>query len=177
MLKKILITGGQASGKSSMALKMADDITGERVFIATSRYLDGELNQKIENHKKERGNRYDTIEEPLELHEALKKAVLKKTDVIIIDCITMWISNLLIEKGESKIESYVDKYLSVINLAQRNEFSGTLITVTNECGLGVIPANELSRKYVKHLGRTNKKIAAAYDDVYLTCCGLEIRIK
>jgi adenosylcobinamide kinase/adenosylcobinamide-phosphate guanylyltransferase len=176
-LKKILITGGQASGKSSLAVKLADDIKGKRIFIATARYLDGELNKKIETHKKERGSRYDTLEEPTELHEALKKAIQMKADVIVIDCITMWISNLLIEKEESEIESYVNNYLSVINSAERNEFPETLITVTNECGLGVIPANELSRKYVKYLGQTNKKIAAAYDDVYLTCCGLEMRIK
>lgn len=176
-MKKILITGGQASGKSSLAVKLADDIKGKRVFIATARYLDGELNKKIENHKKERGNRYDTLEEPIELHEAFKKAVQLNADVVVIDCITMWISNLLLEKGETEIESYLNKYLSIINSAENNKFPGTLITVTNECGLGIIPANELSRKYVKYLGRTNKKIAAAYDNVYLTCCGLEMKIK
>lgn len=174
-MRKILITGGQASGKSSLAVKLADEINGNRVFIATARYIDGELKEKIQNHIKERGNRYTTLEEPLDLSKAFLKAIEMKSDIIVIDCITMWISNLLIEKEETEILKSVDKFIATINAYENNHT--TLITVTNECGSGVIPANELSRKYVKYLGRANKKLAAVYDEVFLTCCGLEMRLK
>ncbi|HOO31683.1 MAG TPA: bifunctional adenosylcobinamide kinase/adenosylcobinamide-phosphate guanylyltransferase [Thermotogota bacterium] len=174
-MKKILITGGQASGKSSLAIRLADGVMGKRTFIATARYLDGELNEKIKAHKRERGDRYSTIEEPLNLAAAFKKALTLKSEVIVIDCITMWISNMLIEADEETISDSVNLFLSTLMEADNAPL--TLITVTNECGSGVIPANELSRNYVKYLGRTNKKLAAFYDEVYFTCCGLEMRLK
>ena len=176
-MEKILITGGQASGKSTLAINMADAIEGKRVFIATAVAFDDELKEKIQAHKDERGNRYHTIEEPLYLHEALKNTSEINPQVIVIDCMTIWVSNLMFQLSEDAMHETMESFFNVLEKLETNGKIIKLICVTNETGWGVIPADPLSRKYVKELGRLNKQIAAAFDSVYLTCCGLETQLK
>ncbi|MFW6263026.1 MAG: bifunctional adenosylcobinamide kinase/adenosylcobinamide-phosphate guanylyltransferase [Thermotogota bacterium] len=176
-MEKILITGGQASGKSTLAIEMADAMNGDRIFIATAIAFDEELKEKIKAHKDERGNRYHTIEEPLHLHEALKKAYEIHPQVIIIDCMTIWLSNLMFQLTENEMIENIDLFFHAVEQFENTKKIKKLICVTNETGWGVIPADPLSRKYVKQLGHINKRIAAAFDKVYLTCCGLEMRLK
>lgn len=176
-MEKILITGGQASGKSTLAIKLADAIDEKRVFIATAKPIDGELEEKIRAHQRQRGDRYHTIEEPIRLDLALKEALNRNPGVIVIDCMTLWISNLLFEVNENKIETVFNLFLEAIKSLDANNTVQALILVTNECGWGIIPADALSRKYVKYLGNFNKKLAAECDKVYMTCCGLQMRLK
>jgi adenosylcobinamide kinase/adenosylcobinamide-phosphate guanylyltransferase len=176
-VEKILITGGQASGKSTLAIQMADAMEKERVFIATAVAFDDELKEKIQAHKDERGNRYHTIEEPLYLHKALKRASEKNPQVIVIDCMTIWVSNLMFQLPENALDENIQRFFNVLEEMDNGGTVKKLICVTNETGWGVIPADPLSRKYVKQLGNLNKRIAAAFDKVYLTCCGLDTRLK
>ncbi|MEA1884664.1 MAG: bifunctional adenosylcobinamide kinase/adenosylcobinamide-phosphate guanylyltransferase [Thermotogota bacterium] len=176
-MDKILITGGQASGKSTMAIKIADAMNEKRVFIATAIAFDEELKEKIQAHQDERGNRYDTIEEPLHLSTALNKASEMDPKVIVIDCMTIWVSNLMFQLSEESANKEIQLFLDALEKLDDANENKTIICVTNECGWGIIPADPLSRKYVKCLGNLNKQIAARFDKVYFTCCGLETRIK
>src|SRR6056297_2024273 len=176
-MEKILITGGQASGKSTLAIQMADAMEEKRVFIATAVAFDEELKEKIQAHKEERGNRYHTIEEPLHLHEALKKGAEMSPQVIVIDCMTIWISNLMLQLPENALDETIQRFFKALEEMDNGNTVKKVICVTNETGWGIIPADPLSRKYVKRLGRLNKQIAATFDKVYLTCCGLETRLK
>ena len=176
-MEKILITGGQASGKSTLAVRMADAIEGKRIFIATAIAFDQELKEKIQAHQEERGNRYYTIEEPLHLHQALSKANGFDPEVIIIDCMTIWVSNLMFQLAEDEMEKEMALFFDTLEQMDKSSRAKQLICVTNETGWGIIPADPISRKYVKHLGNLNKRIAAAFNSVFLSCCGLEIRLK
>lgn len=176
-MEKILITGGQASGKSTLAIQMADAMEKERVFIATAIAFDDELKEKIQAHQEERANRYHTIEEPIRLHEALKKASEMNPQVIVIDCMTIWISNLMFQLSENEMNKNIECFFDAIEKIETGDKVKKLICVTNETGWGVIPADPLSRKYVKQLGNLNKRITAFFNNVYLTCCGLETRLK
>ena len=176
-MEKILITGGQASGKSTLAIKMADAMDEKRVFIATAVAFDDELKEKIQAHQDERGNRYLTVEEPLRLHKALKEASDLHPNVIVIDCLTIWVSNLMFQLSEAEMEAEIQFFFDVIEQLDNDTKVKKVICVTNECGWGIIPADPLSRRYVKQLGSLNKRMAAQFDSVYLTCCGLETRLK
>jgi len=176
-VEKILITGGQASGKSTLAIQMADAIDEKRVFIATAIAFDEELKEKIQAHQAERGSRYQTIEEPLHLHEALKKASETDPQVIVIDCMTIWVSNLMFQLSRDEIEKEMNLLFDALEEKDNHSKVKKLICVTNETGWGVIPADPLSRKYVKCLGNLNKQIAARFDKVFLSCCGLEMQLK
>ncbi len=176
-MKKVLLTGGQSSGKSSKALEIADKCSGGKYFIATARHVDDETSKKIERHIEEREGRYETHEEPLRVTDALAGIMEKKPGAVIIDCVTMWVSNLLIESGEEELNSETDRFVEFISNAECTETDGVLVIVTNEVGSGIIPMYELSRKYCSALGRMNKKIARVCDEVYLMACGLGLRLK
>ncbi len=170
MGKKILITGGIKSGKSRFALKIASEIEkGEKIFIATSRPIDKEMQDKIEKHLKERGSDFKTIEEPIHLG-----AILKKTNpsTIIIDCLTLWLSNLFFEVRESEKLEEMEGFIRTLK-----EFGGNLVIVTNEVGWGIIPENEISRRYQSELGRLNQEVCEICDEVYVLISGIPLKVK
>lgn len=168
MAKKILVTGGIKSGKSSFALDLARKHEGQKTFLATAKAFDKEMEEKIKRHRAERGNDFVTLEEHLRIGKVLEK----NYPVLLIDCITIWLSNLYFESNEEEIENYKTKFLE--NLSKYN---GELIVVTNEVGGGIIPENSLSRKYQSELGKLNQKIAAICDEVYLLVSGIPMKIK
>lgn len=171
--KKILVIGGNGSGKSSFALNLGEKIYSEnklktRVFIATAEPKDKEMREKIKRHKEERKG-WKTIEEPLKIHLHLKE----NYDVIVIDCLTMWITNLFFkyrrrEKIEEMKKIFVDSY--------RN-FGKNIIAVSNETGLGIIPPSKISRDWLYHLNDLNKKIGAISDEVYFMIAGIPLKLK
>jgi adenosylcobinamide kinase / adenosylcobinamide-phosphate guanylyltransferase len=171
--KLILITGGARSGKSSFAQKLADAIEGRKVFLATAEALDEEMKSRIEIHKKERPSGWVTIEETKHLSKALITCN-GKFEVILIDCLTMWISNLLanITFDESQILKEVKRFISSCR-----EIKGTVILVANEVGLGIVPANRLARIFRDIAGKANQEIAAVADDVYLVVAGISLKLK
>ena len=170
MGEKILITGGVKSGKSRFALKIAREIEkGEKIFIATARPIDEEMEDKIEKHEKERGSDFQTVEEPIHLGDTLKKI---NQSTVVIDCLTLWLSNLFFEVRESEKLFEIESFIQALK-----EFGGNIIIVTNEVGWGIIPESETSRNYQAELGRLNQEVAEICDEVYVLISGIPSRVK
>jgi adenosylcobinamide kinase/adenosylcobinamide-phosphate guanylyltransferase len=177
MAELILITGGSRSGKSGHALQLGESLGTERIFLATCPRVDDEMNARIQRHIDERveGN-WQTHEEEITLSEALGRI---GGDVVVIDCLTLWVSNLMYHAGESVeavTESDVIDHCRCLIEASRNR-SGTVISVSNEVGLGIVPENALARRYRDLVGRCNQTIAAAADRVILMVSGIPMQVK
>ena len=169
MVKNILVTGGIKSGKSSYALELADKYKGEKIFLATARAFDDEMAQKIERHKAERDDSYKTIEEPIKIGKIISEVSFT---LLVIDCITIWLSNLFFETEPEQRNIYVNEFLESIK-----NFNGEIIIVTNEVGSGIIPENKISREYQSELGKLNQEIAKLCDEIYLLVSGVAVKIK
>ena len=170
MGEKILITGGVKSGKSRFALKIAREIEKEeKIFIATARPIDEEMEDKIEKHEKERGSDFQTVEEPIHLGDILTKI---NQSTVVIDCLTLWLSNLFFEVRESEKLFEIESFIQALK-----EFGGNIIIVTNEVGWGIIPESETSRNYQAELGRLNQEVAEICDVVYVLISGIPSKIK
>ncbi len=179
MGKIILITGGARSGKSRYALELAESIAEKRLFVATSPRLDPEMKERIDRHKQERaGRNWDSLEEELHLSSLFTKH-LEKYDVVLIDCLTLWINNLLYtgERNNREIDDCFirERIISLINAARKSLV--TTILVTNEVGLGIVPANKLARKYRDLVGIANQTIGRVADDLIMVSCGVPLVIK
>ncbi len=162
------ITGGSGSGKTSLALKLASSYS-KKIYIATAEHTDVEMTEKINLHKQERDKTYETVEEPVYLSKALQNAD-KKSDIIIIDCITFWTNNLIYYKKD--IFEQFNLFLSSLKNSTQN-----VIIVSNEISLCIIPAEKTTRNYVKYLTFINKKIAEISDKVILMISGIPVEIK
>lgn len=178
----ILVTGGARSGKSRYCQLRAELISGKKVYVATcpaDQQEDPEMRLRIDRHKDDRSGRgWQTVEEPLALGQALKDS--GQAAVIMVDCLTLWISNLMfahtkankIPLSEDEVETLCNKILQVA----RN-CAGTVLFVSNEVGLGVVPDNALARQYRDLVGRCNQVIAADAHEVVLVHCGISMKIK
>ena len=170
--RMIFITGGCRSGKSRYALDYANRHFSKKLFLATSEALDEEMAQRIENHKKVRGPEWQTIEEPVEIVNKIKEYG-EDGKVILIDCLTLWLYNLLMRWGDdSKILNETDK---LINVIKQNPAS--FILVSNEVGMGIVPADPLSRRYRDLLGTMNQRIAEALNTVIFMVSGIPLFLK
>jgi len=171
-IKKItLITGGARSGKSALAVEMARKY-GHRVFIATAEPFDVEMEDRISRHRAERGDLFTTIEEPLDPAAALAR-LPEGTQIVVIDCMTVWLGNLMHHMGDdTEIYPRIKRFLAAL----KSPLCGIII-VTNEVGLGLIPADPFSRRYRDLAGRLNQEIAKIADEVFLVACGIPVRIK
>lgn len=169
----ILITGGARSGKSRFAQTLAEHLEGHKVFIATAQPLDEEMSTRIEKHKRERPAGWDTIEESARLAQAVKKCS-GNYQVVLIDCLTMWISHLLTQRtlSESEIVNEVQSLITSCKTVQ-----GTVVIVSNEVGWGIVPANKVSRIFRDIVGRANQDIASHADKVYLVVSGIPLKLK
>ncbi len=178
------IIGGARSGKSSFALNLANNYTSakevvrgrdtvsrtpKKAYIATAQALDDEMKERIEKHKKERLSDWITFEEPLNI-AALIKVLQDKYDVILLDCLTLWLSNLLF--SNRAVEEDI-KYFC-LSLATCHS---SLFIVSNEVGMGIVPDNGLSRRFRDLSGYLNQKVAEIADEVYLVTAGIPIKIK
>lgn len=173
MKKTILITGGCRSGKSRYALKLAENLPGKKYFLATAQPLDDEMDERIKKHRQERGKDWVTFEEPLNLAAVFKKLDDDPQSVLILDCLTLWISNLLMESTpQEKIMGYVNELLDYCS-----RFQGTLICITNEVGAGIVPENALGREFRDLAGEINQRVADRFDEVILTVSGIPVKIK
>lgn len=169
----IFVTGGARSGKSNFALKLVEKLEGKRLFLATAEALDEEMGQRIQRHRRKRGNRWDTLEEPIYLGKALRPMLgLYKT--IVVDCLTLWMSNLLgkYPDQEEKITEVTDNFLSCMV-----EFKGTMIVVSNEVGMGIVPDNKPARIYSDRLGLLNQMMAERAEKVYVLFSGIPVEVK
>lgn len=170
--KFIFITGGRRSGKSSYALELAESLGSQRLYLATAEALDDEMDKRIKRHREERGNGWDTAEEPVNVADVIEESA--EYDVILIDCLTLWLCNVM-HKGDLGDETIMKEIDSLVEACR--ESGKTLIAVSNELGSGVIPDNPLSRRFTDLAGMMNQKMAAAADRVVLTISGIPMTIK
>ena len=171
--KIVFITGGARSGKSSFALKEASLVPGRKAFIATAEAIDPEMKARIERHRRDRGPGWETCEEPLRVSKAIEE-MSESFDVLVLDCLTIWLSNVM--------WAGTDVDMEIENLVRTIErFSGnspaTLFIVSNEVGMGIVPENEMARKYRDLSGRLNQKVAEVSGEVYFTVAGIPVKIK
>jgi adenosylcobinamide kinase/adenosylcobinamide-phosphate guanylyltransferase len=166
----VLVGGGARSGKSRCALRRALALGERRLFIATAEGLDEEMRARIARHRQERGAVFDTIEEPLALAETI--AADRHHDVILVDCLTLWLSNLL---GRGLDGEAVEGRLSELGrvLAARRAH---VVVVTNEVGLGLVPETPLGRTFRDLAGFAHQRLAAMSDEIYLAVLGVVLRV-
>ena len=167
----VMIGGGVRSGKSRYALARARTIGTRRVFIATAGAHDHEMRERISVHQVERGDAFETIEEPLELVPRLHE--LAPFDVLVLDCLTLWLSNrLLRDKDAARVKPAIDELTST--LAQ---LPGTMLIVTNEVGMGVVPPSPLGRTFRDIAGYAHQQLAARCDEVLFAAMGVMLELK
>jgi adenosylcobinamide kinase/adenosylcobinamide-phosphate guanylyltransferase len=171
--KVVLITGGVRSGKSAYALKLGEASDGERAFLATCQPLDEEMRERIEHHRKTRRDHWETFEEPIDICKRIHK-LARYYDVILIDCLTLWLSNLIDAFGQGS--DVIERELRALETLCGN-IKGTLIIVSNELGLGIVPANPLARHFRDLAGSANQRLAAAADEFYFMISGIPLRVK
>ena len=172
MGKLTLITGGVRSGKSRLAVEMARKDGGTVVFVATCVPGDQEMERRIADHKKERPGDWRTLEQPVGIGKILEDPG-QECGTVIIDCLTLLVSNILLKGGsEKEIREEID---SIVQSSKKALFR--TIIVTNEVGLGVVPASELGRRFRDAAGMANQHVARNADEVYLMTCGIPARIK
>ena len=169
MAKIIFITGGERSGKSTFAQKMALGLSGSPVYLATAKVWDNDFAKRIERHKNERNDQWTTIEEEINLS---KHDLREKT--VVLDCVTLWLTNIFADQNfdcEKAIASAKNEWGQLIN----QDF--TLITVTNEIGMSLHAQTEAGRKFVELQGIINQFIASMADEAYLLVSGISVRLK
>lgn len=169
----IFVTGGARSGKSDFAQNLAETLEGKRLFLATAQAFDEEMEDRIRKHREKRGDRWDTLEEPVNLGKAFRTAATSY-DTILIDCFTLWMSNLLMEypEDDTKMMETMDDFFQSID-----GFHGTLIIISNEVGQGIVPDNKLARTYRDKLGFLNQRMAGKADRVHVLFSGIPVTIK
>jgi len=169
----ILILGGARSGKGLFAQQLATELGGRVLFVATALPLDEEMRRRIELHKKARPKTWRTVEAPTGVAKALQ---VEDADVIILDCLTLLVSNLL---GNARNPGDIDAVQSDIldELSQLLELKKRIIIVSNEVGMGLVPDNPLGRVYRDLLGRANQFVAQRADRVYLMIAGIPLQLK
>lgn len=164
-----LIIGGARSGKSRLAEDLAAERKGPLVYIATAEAWDEEMRQRIAEHKRRRDSRWRSIEAPLGVAEELQ-AVPVDTAAVLVDCLTLWLSNQMHAGGDLAAET--DSLLAALNGARC-----PVIVVSNEVGLGIVPENRLARSFRDHQGRLNQQVAAIADHVIFMAAGLPLVLK
>ncbi|NVM23048.1 MAG: bifunctional adenosylcobinamide kinase/adenosylcobinamide-phosphate guanylyltransferase [Desulfobacterales bacterium] len=172
MKEVLFVTGGCRSGKSKFALEWADGRFNQKVFMATCCATDDEMQQRIKEHQKARGPEWQTVEVSTALPEAVA-SYGSKGDVILIDCLTLWVSNLLEDnKSQEEILAQADALTGAIDKA-----SCPVILVSNEVGAGIVPENALARQFRDVAGLVNQKVAACANKVFWMVAGIAVPIK
>ena len=180
----ILILGGARSGKSAFAERLARSCGPRVLYVATAQAGDAEMEERIANHQAARPETWTTVEEPLRLAEAVGEA--KGFDAVLVDCLTLWVSNRMLapdasglavpgEEPQAMEEALLAEVGRVLDAHRRG--AATLILVSNEVGLGLVPPNPLGRAYRDLLGRVNQTFAEAANRVYMLVAGVAVDVK
>lgn len=164
-----LVLGGARAGKSRLAERIATGHPPPWIYIATAEARDAEMQERIDNHRKRRGPDWQLVEEPVELAGAIK-AAQQPGKAVLVDCLTLWLSNLL--ERELPIERYSDELLAVLA-----KVSAPVIIVSNEAGNGIVPVNSLARRFRDESGILNQRIANIADEVLLVVAGQTLTLK
>lgn len=166
-----LITGGARSGKSTHALKLAVPYQ-RKFFVATGQALDEEMTARIEFHRVTRPQEFQTVEEPVQVMVALER-LKQRADVVVLDCLTLWVSNLMqIYDQDEPIVTAADRLAQILKVS-----TFASIIVTDEVGWGIVPEHPMARRYRDLLGWTNQKIASVADEVLLMVAGYPVKAK
>ncbi len=167
----IYVSGGERSGKSRFAQKLAEELSQNPTYLATAKCWDDEFRQRIDRHKADRGERWSTIEE--------ERYISKHTDelkgrVVVMDCVTLWLTNIFCDveyDGEEALKVACEEWRRFID----QDF--TLIVVSNEIGSGVIPMERSTRQFVDLQGFVNQYIASTADEAYVLISGIPLKLK
>jgi adenosylcobinamide kinase/adenosylcobinamide-phosphate guanylyltransferase len=165
-----LVLGGARSGKSSFAQGQAQAAgqSGRLVMIATGQALDEEMRQRIALHRAERGDAWTTVEAPLDLAAALQG--LGPADVAVVDCLTLWLTNLML--ADMELQAAAEALVAAVQAVPC-----PLWLVSNEVGLGIVPENAMARRFRDAAGRLHQQLAAVADHVVLVVAGLPVTVK
>ena len=177
MAQTIFITGGARSGKSVFAEKRAREFGAPLVYLATAQALDSEMAERVRRHRERRGGEWSTIEEPIHLSQALARCD-GQYQVILVDCVTLWLSNLLfkyeesVEHCEERIREDLQRLKSTLH-----GMVTPVILVSNEVGMGIVPDNALARMFRDIAGTTNQTLAGVANEVHAVISGIPLRLK
>lgn len=167
----VVITGGARSGKSRYAEELAGETGARRLYLATAEAKDEEMTRRIAEHRKRRGSEWITVEEPIEVSRELLGR-RGEVDCAVVDCLTLWVSNLLIRQDEEALTKKVDELIGKLPLLDFHVFF-----VTNEVGSAIVPDNPLARSFRDLVGWANQRFAQAADEVVLMVAGLPVIVK
>lgn len=162
------VLGGARSGKSGFAEAIVTALPAPWLYVATAQVLDHEMRQRIDQHRARRAPGWETIEEPLALADTL--ATVPAGRPVLVDCLTLWLSNTLLADRDVEAES--DRLAAVLSRPR-----GPWVAVANEVGLGIVPENALARRFRDAAGRLNQRVASVADRVVLTVAGLPLEVK
>jgi len=164
-----LVLGGARSGKSRFAEGLIAAHPGRPVYLATGQAGDAEMAERIRRHRARRGERWATLEEPLDLPRALASAT-RDNGAVLVDCLTLWLSNLIAagRNVEHETQALIESLPDLRN---------PVVFVSNEVGLGIVPDNALARAFRDHAGFVHQAVAAAADRVYFVAAGLPLLLK
>ncbi|MFD1294046.1 bifunctional adenosylcobinamide kinase/adenosylcobinamide-phosphate guanylyltransferase [Lutibacter holmesii] len=163
------ITGGERSGKSSYAQKLAESLSNSPYYLATSRIWDNDFEKRVERHKNDRDDRWTTIEEEKEISR-----VIPKNSVVVIDCVTLWLTNLYFD-SEYNVEKALE--LASIEIENLSKLESEIIIISNEIGMGVHAQTQMARKFTELQGWTNQRIAKIADKAVFMVSGLPLTLK
>lgn len=167
--RRVLVLGGARSGKSRMALQLAEAASARRVYIATAQAFDDEMHERIARHREERDASWRTQDAPLDLADAIQETTDPEC-VVLVDCLTLWLSNIQLSERDPK-------HATNLLLEAVNGAAGPLVLVSNEVGQGIVPATPLGRAFRDEQGRLNQRIAEACDAVVFVAAGCPILLK
>jgi adenosylcobinamide kinase/adenosylcobinamide-phosphate guanylyltransferase len=168
------ILGGCRSGKSSFALRRANETgAAQRIFIATAVACDDEMRQRVARHRAERGDDWTTVEAPLKLPEAVQEYGCRRERVVLVDCLTFWANNLLMESAAAfAAPKMIPRLVEAIANAQC-----PVLLVSNEVGAGIVPENRLARTFRDVVGSMNQAVAACASNVFYVVAGIPVSVK
>jgi adenosylcobinamide kinase / adenosylcobinamide-phosphate guanylyltransferase len=170
MTRHCLVLGGARSGKTAFAERLALHAGSRPAYLATAEVLDREMRDRVTSHQSNRGTRFTTIEEPLKLSHTILRAGAEH-DVILVDCLTLWITNLLIANEDVSV-AVSELCATLIEFRQAK-----VVLVSNEVGLGIVPDNAMARTFRDLAGSAHQRLAEVCEDVYFVAAGLPLTMK
>ncbi|MFO8049306.1 MAG: bifunctional adenosylcobinamide kinase/adenosylcobinamide-phosphate guanylyltransferase [Desulfosudaceae bacterium] len=173
MKETMLVTGGCRSGKSAYALGAAEKMdASQRYFLATCEPADDEMRARVDRHKQERGDHWRTLECPVKIAAAITD-IQDSEAVVLVDCLTLWMSNLL---ATSEDQAELERWIAGLSRAVARA-AASVILVSNEVGCGIVPENRLARLYRDMVGLANQRLAESVDRVVWMVSGMPVTVK